>query len=413
MLRTPALVSQMILLASLLVGLPAPALSSPDFFDDSTLTGNIRSYFQSQDFERQADKSAYSLGGKLKLETGSLKGFKAGTAYYGATDFDINRDVSGKPNLFPSSIGTFGEAYLQYNNNATLIRIGRQLVDTPFMNPSDAHIAPVTFLAYSLVNNSLENFKFTAMHITEVKRRQNNGFENTGKFITDRLGLTPDDTDGATVLGVKWEKGNLKVQGWEYYYPDFYNLIYFQGDLKFAEVSGIKPFLSIQAGKQFDIEGSLVGSIDATAFGVKLGAEAGNANMTYAYNYLPENRGNFQNGGFVSPFSYATDALYTNSLDGGLTSKSSAFVGGAHKWMITYDFSETIWSKFSYTFFDLIKSAGGKDSKEINIDLMYKFQGIFKGLSLRNRLAIVVSDRQSENLIENRIQMQYVFGNLL
>lgn len=403
----------MVLLISLLVGLPAPSISAPKIFKDSTLSGNIRSYFQSQDFERQADKSAYSLGGKLKLETGSLKGFKLGTAYYWATDFDINRDVSGKPNLFPSSIGTFGEAYLQYNNNATLVRLGRQLIDTPFMNPADAHITPIAFLGYSLVNNSIENFELTALHITEVKRRQNNGFENTGKFMTDRLGLTTDDTDGATVLGVKWEKDNLTVQGWEYYFPDFYNQVYFQGDMKLAEVSGIKPYLSIQAGKQFDIEGSLVGSIDATAFGVKLGAKAGNANMNYAYNYLPKNRGNFQNGGFVSPFSYATDALYTNSLDGGLTSKSSAFVGGAHKWTIAYDFSKTIWSEFSYTFFDLIKSVGGKDSQEINFDLMYKFQGIFKGLTLRNRLAIVDSDRQSENLIENRLQMQYVFDGLL
>jgi hypothetical protein len=237
--RPPALILQTVLLISLLVGLPAPALSLPKAFENSTLTGNIRSYFQSQDFERQADVSAYSLGGKLKLETGSFRGFKAGAAYYLATDFDINRDVSGKPNLFPSSIGTFGEAYLQYNYNSTLVRLGRQLIDTPFMNPSDAHIAPITFLAYRLINNSLENFEFTAIHVTEVKRRQNNGFENTGKFITDRLGLTTDDTDGATVLGIKWEKENLKIQGWEYYYPDFYNLIYFQGDLKFNEVPSV------------------------------------------------------------------------------------------------------------------------------------------------------------------------------
>jgi len=45
--------------------------------------------------------------------------------------------------------------------------------------------------------------------------------------------------------------------------------------------------------------------------------------------------------------------------------------------------------------------------------VMYKFQGILKGLSLRNRLAFVESDRVAENLIENRLQAQYVFDNLL
>jgi len=96
-----------------------------------------------------------------------------------------------------------------------------------------------------------------------------------------------------------------------------------------------------------------------------------------------------------------------------LTLKDSAFVGGAHKWTANFEFNKTIWSELSYTYFDLVRSVGGKDSREINVDVMYKFQGILKGLSLRNRLAFVESDRVAENLIENRLQAQYVFDNLL
>ncbi len=84
-------------------------------------------------------------------------------------------------------------------------------------------------------------------------------------------------------------------------------------------------------------------------------------------------------------------------------------MGAAHKWTINYQFSNTILSELSYTYFDLVKSAGGKDSREINVDVTYKFQEIFNGLSLRNRLAFVESDRFSENLLENRLQAQYAF----
>lgn len=406
---------QSVLLIILLTGWQVPALSAPAVFEQSTLKGNIRSYFQTRDLDGQADVSVYSLGGKLKFETGSFMGFKAGTAFYMANDFDVNRgELSSQNGLLPvSTLSTFGEAYLQYDNGTTLFRFGRQKINTPFMNPSDAHIVPVTYFGYLLENNSFEHFEFTAIHVTEIKLRQNDLFEDTGQFLTNRLGITPSNTAGTTVFGIGWEKDNLKVEGWEYYLPDLFNLLYIQADIKFPEISGLQPFLSLQAGKQFDVGENLLGNVDATAFGVNLGIKAGPAKLAYAFNYLPKNEGNFRNGGFLSPYTFATDALYTNSLDGGLTLKDSAFVGGAHKWTVNFEVGETIWSELSYTYFDIVKSVGGKDSREIDIDLIYRFQGSLKGLSLRNRLAFVESDRKSENLIENRLQAQYVFDSLL
>jgi hypothetical protein len=402
------------LLTILLANHAGLANATPAFIENSTLTGNIRSYFQTKDFDTQADVSAYTLGGKLKLETGSFKGWEAGTAFYWANDFDINRDDLALQNgLLPSSLSTFGEAYLQYDSGANLARFGRQKIDTPFMNPSDAFIAPVTFFGYSLKNTSFKHFEFSAMHVTEVKVRQVNTFEDTGQFLTKRLGVTPTNTTGTTVFGVQWENDDIKLEGWEYHLPDLFNMVFFQANMDFEEISGMKPFLSIQAGHQFDVGNNLLGNVNASAFGINFGTIMGGTKLAYAFNYLPKNPGNFRNGAFLSPYSFATDALYTNSLDGGLTLKDSAFVGGAHKWTANFEFNETIWSELSYTYFDLIKSVGGKDSREINVDVIYKFQGSLKGLSLRNRLALVESDRVAENLIENRLQAQYVFDNLL
>jgi hypothetical protein len=401
-----------VLIIVFLAGGSVPAFSFPSILEQSSLSGTIRSYFQARKLDLKADESLYSLGAKLKFETGAYKGFKAGAAFYSATDLGINRDDirAQNPLLPPSTLSNFGEAYLQYENPATLLKFGRQKIDTPFMNPSDAHMAPVTYFGYLLENKSFENFELTAIHVTEIKLRQNDSFDNTGKFLTQRLGFTtPVDTTGTTVLGVSWEKDNLKIEGWDYYLPDLFNLIYFQTDFKFAETSGLQPFLSIQIGKQFDVGQNLLGNVNAMAYGLNLGAKAGRAKLAYAFNYLPKNEGNFRNGGLLSPYSFATDALFTNSIDGGLTLKDSAFVGVAHKWTANFEFSEAIWSELSYTYFDLIKSVGGVDSREINIDLIYKFQGAWKGLSLRNRLAFVESGRVAENVIENRLQAQYLF----
>jgi hypothetical protein len=387
------------------------AWAVPEFLSQSTITGNVRSYFQTKDLDTEADISAYSLGGKLQFETGSINGLKAGTTFYMATDLNVNRDDLGSTNgMLPvSTLSTLGEAYLKYNFRKTQFTVGRQKIDTPFMNPSDAFIAPVTYFGYSLENKSFDHFELIALHVTEIKLRQNNSFEDTGPYLTKRLGVTPSNTAGTTAFGVRWENENMKIEGWNYYLSDLFNMVFFQGDIQLPKVSGLKPFLSIQIGKQFDVGNSLLGNVEATAYGVNIGTQIGPAKLAYAFNYLPENRDGFRNGGFLSPYSFATDALYTNSLDGGLTLKSSAFVGAAHKWMVNWQFNNTILSELSYTYFDLIKSVGGKDSREINVDVTYKFQGMFKELSLRNRLAFVESDRFSENLLENRLQAQYAF----
>ena len=142
------------------------AWAVPEFLSQSTITGNVRSYFQTKDLDTEADISAYSLGGKLQFETGSINGLKAGTTFYMATDLNVNRDDLGSTNgMLPvSTLSTLGEAYLKYNFRKTQFTVGRQKIDTPFMNPSDAFIAPVTYFGYSLENKSFDHFELIACY---------------------------------------------------------------------------------------------------------------------------------------------------------------------------------------------------------------------------------------------------------
>lgn len=392
--------------------LPGLSQASPlqEFWNDSVFNGYVRSYFQSRELKTPNDVELYSLGTKLNFETGSLYGLQGGAAFYIANDLGANRDdVKSQNFLLPvSELNTVGQAYLKYSRHQTELTVGRQTVDTPFINPSNAFIVPVTFLGYALSNTSFKSVTFNLMHLDKIKLRQETIFQDTGNFLTQRLGVQRRQTSGTTVAGVTWDNKKHKLQAWNYYLPELFNMVFFQADVALSPVGDLKPFLSLQYGYQFDVGDRLLGTVNAQVFGTNLGVNWQNIKFAYGFNYLPKKSGTFRNGGFLSPYSFATDALYTNSLDGGMTLKDSAFVGLGHKWTINYTPTNFI-MELSYTIYDMIKSVGGRDSNEVNFDIAYLFQGKFKGLSLRNRTAWVVAELKREDLIENRLQLQYIF----
>jgi hypothetical protein len=381
-----------------------------EVWKDSVFNGYIRSYYQTRELKTPNDVEVYSLGTKFNFETGSFYGLQGGTSFFIANDLGANRDdIKSQNFLLPvSELNTFGTAYLKYSRHQTEITLGRQTVDTPFINPSNAFIVPVTYFGYTLSNSSLKSVTFDLMHLEKIKLRQETLFQDTGNFLTDRLGVQREQTNGTTVAGMTWNHKKDKFQVWNYYLPELFNMVYFQADVTLPSVGDLQPFLSFQYGKQFDVGDKLLGTVNAQVFGANLGFGWKDFKLAYAVNYLPKKSGTFRNGGFLSPYSFATDALYTNSLDGGMTLKDSAFIGLGHKWTVNYTPTNFL-IEFSYTIYDMTKSVGGRDSNEVNFDITYSFQDWLKGFSLRNRTAWVVAELEREDLIENRLQLQYVF----
>ena len=381
-----------------------------EVWNDSVFNGYIRSYYQTRELKTPNDVELYSLGTKLNFETGSLYGLQGGAAFYIANDLGANRDdVKSQNFLLPvSELNTVGQAYLKYSRDQTEITVGRQTVDTPFINPSNAFIVPVTFWGYALSDSSLKSVTFDLMYLEKIKLRQETLFQDTGNFLTDRLGVKREQTGGTTAAGITWNHQKNKIQLWNYYLPELFNMVYFQADIELPHLGVFQPFLSVQYGNQFDVGDKLLGTVNAQVFGTNIGFGWKDFKLAYGFNYLPKKSGTFRNGGFLSPYSFATDALYTNSLDGGLTLKDSAFVGLGHKWTANYTPANFI-IELSYTIYDMIKSVGGGDSGEVNFDITYFFEGLLKGVSLRNRTAWVESELEREDLIENRLQLQYVF----
>jgi hypothetical protein len=379
------------------------------------IKGKLRSFFQPRKLDTVQDQTLYQLGTDLKVETGSWNGFKLGSAWFGSTDFGLIREdlQASNPILPVSEISIFAEAYLKYNNFDTEVTAGRQRIETPFMNGADTLLFPVTFLGYSVSNKSIKNVELYAAHVSDVKIRQNNFFEDTDQFISRQLGISNLRTPGTTVVGARWKEDSFKLEGWNYIFHDLYDLFYLEGDMSLPKMGKYQPKLGFQAGHQIDIGDSHLGNVSASLIGANFRVQRESVTSSYAFNYIPSKANQFRNGGFLSPYSFATDAIYTNKLDGGLTVKGSAFVGWAHSWGINYECKESLSLGVNFTLFDLPESLGGHDSNEINLNFLYKFKGTLKGLSVMNRVGIIQSNLASENLIEDRFMIQYDFDMFL
>jgi len=384
-----------------------------DLFENGRIDGIIRNYFQTRSFETQPDAAAVSVGGKLVFDSGSYNGFGARLGFYTTNGFGLAN--GGQPEfngaLAVEGINILGEAYLEFSNLDMMIRAGRQKLSTPFLNPSDAFIIPFMVNGVSISNTHFKNLSLHAMHIVNVRNRQSDEFVNAGEFATKRLGVLSTDTSGTSIFGVDWESNNLKAQVWEYYLFDLFNLFYLQVDYSFpVNENSIEPFMSIQFAREDETGDALLGEVGSTILGGKLGVVRGATILSFSLNYVPKNSNTFRNGGILAPFTFATGPLFTNSQMQGLTTQGTSQIGFVYKANLTHQFTSQFKAKVSHTRFELPSNVGGVDSNETDVDMTYRFGGIFKGLSVRNRFGITSSDRSNENIWENRFQLQYSFS---
>ncbi|MHB1751091.1 MAG: hypothetical protein ACYCR3_13385, partial [Acidithiobacillus sp.] len=129
------------------VSAAAQAETLTDFFKQSKIGGQIRSYYFSRDYGATGpntfNQNAFSLGGILNVQTAPfLGGFGVGVSFYTANALGAN-NLSGAP-TYPhldstlmgpqQSINALGQAYIQYAlPKVLLVRAGDQVINTPWV----------------------------------------------------------------------------------------------------------------------------------------------------------------------------------------------------------------------------------------------------------------------------------------
>lgn len=401
--------------------------SIQQFLEASQVTGNIRSYYFNQFYGGSAlpNKYAYSLGGMLKVQTAPIDGLSAGIAFYTANSLGANDLQSpGYSHLDAllmgekTTLNVLGQAYLQYQDPWLRIKAGNILLKTPWMNPSDAFMIPSTFQAVSVQITPIKNLQLLGIREFRFKNRIQNNYNretllNENPVYPDM----PDHMDGTLAFGAKARWQGLQSTAWFYKFYDLSNLFY--GTLHYSIKGlplGLRPFADFQYAREWADGAQYAGPVNATVFGGMLGLQTPLGQIFAAYNEVPS-RNPFSaggrtlyNGGFISPYTqqYSADPLYTSIMDYGLVSASAA----GHAWKFGFLIHPmcNLRIKYSYSMYYTQPYLSNVDANYL--DVTYTPGGFWKGLSLRNRLAIDHSNPYAGyqgTFIDDRLMLQYSF----
>ncbi len=380
----------------------AQAASLKQAFSEGKFKGQLRIYNNTLALQHAPDKYGTAFGGRLGYETNQehLWGFSLGLGYYTANDLETNKDeaISRAPFTPTVDVDILGEAFARWSGYDTVLTAGRQLVVTPFANPSDAFVIPVTYTGYSAINKSIEGLTLSGYQLLSIKSREAQDFVDVGEFALARYGVAPQQTEGTLIFGASYEINRLKIQAWHYTFSDLYTQPWLEADYA-LEGETYKPYFSTHAGQQKKTQGALLGDQDSTLLGAKVGVKAFGADLSIATETVTKDR-------FLSPYTFFTDALYTNSMITGFGNIDS---GRAWKAMLLYDITSQLWAKLSYSTF---KFNSGTDISEMDFDVRYTFTEDFEGLSALFRLGYRDGDTTPAalpDMIEYRTQLQYLF----
>ena len=154
---------------------------TPAFFRDSLVQFVARTYYLTRDNFDGSRSQAWAGGGWLAFRSGLIGDvFGVHVAAYTSQPIFAPLDEGGTRLLAPpqNSIGVLGQIYGRMQIGDQEIRGGRQLVDTPLINPQDNRMVPNTFEAATVVSlpDKDRNYDYSVGYIWNIKQRDSNDF---------------------------------------------------------------------------------------------------------------------------------------------------------------------------------------------------------------------------------------------
>lgn len=383
--------------------LPAKAVGVRDYLAKSRLSGDLRMYYFSRDFQSAAlpDQAAFSLGGRLGLQTAPLAGVNAGLSFFTANPLGLNGGNAAEVDrsLPGATVNVLGEAYVQYRNPLITLRLGNQLVSTPWMNPSDSRMIPAAFQGIYAAVDPTPNLRLVAMRMFRFKGRTADTFSSTN-LLSDR------NDKGVLSAGVLYRASGVLAQAWYYQFYGFARLFY--GDLlyTFHKDHTVAPFVAAQYTREFGDGANYLGKVNTTVYSVMAGLNIGTLGVAVAVSKIPSHPGAYHDGNVLSPYTghYNTGPIFTNSMMSGMVKKA---VGAAYKLSLSYlALHRQLRLLASYAVYHTLPYAS--NTSETDFDLTW-FPRRLKGLSLRDRVGVERGVERTGTFVYNRFMLQYSF----
>ena len=413
-------------------------------FKTGSVKGHFRYFYMATDNQNKlTDYYANAAGGSLKFETAKFYGFQLGlSGYYtfnlGSSDFSIPDSSTQQFNRFESSLfdieqpsnknnlAKLQEFYIQYQFKKSNIVLGRQLINTPFINTQDGRMMPTGVSGVWLNINDFKKIKFEGGWINRITPR---GTMNFFKPSTS-IGLYPSGvnidgsksnyhnnlkSDGVALIGLHYaiNKG-LKFQFWNMYTSNIFNTEMIQLDwnlrLKdsttfFAAVQGIHQIAIKDGGNADPSKTYFTKGQQSFAFGGKIGWKNKHLEASVNYNRITSN------GRYLIPREWGKDPFFTfmpRERNEGL-GNVNAFVAKLLYNMPQSNFKTSI----SYGYYHLpdvknykLNKYGMPSYTQLNADIRYAFSGMLKGFETQ---LLLVGKMNQGNTYQND---KYVFNRV-
>jgi len=176
---------------------PGDVNSFAEMFTQGDVYGRLRSNAFLWDWDNSnsavQDNDMWGLGGSLVAKTGFYHGFGATVGFYGTTNVRNDNTLTGSTTNFGKAgkdtyhtradgseggIGVFAEAYGEYKNGKTDVKVGRQMIDSIMLASNDTKMVPNTFEAAVIENKDIKDTSLRAGYIMSQKLRDHQTFHS-------------------------------------------------------------------------------------------------------------------------------------------------------------------------------------------------------------------------------------------
>jgi hypothetical protein len=388
-------------------------------FKNGQVHGHFRYYFMFTDNEfKLSNYYANAAGGGLRYETARFYGFQFGiSGFYifniGSSDLSARDSITNQLSRY--EIGLFDiedphnkrdmdrleELYLKYNFRKSNITLGKQLINTPFINLQDGRMRPTGVGGLWFHMNEIKNTEFEGGYLYAISPRSTVRWYNVGESI----GLYPVGVDlngnrsdylhntfskAVAMLGITHRTAPwLRLQLWNMYIHNISHTALAQADatIKINEgassvIGGIQFYMQHASGNGGNPNPELT-YMDPDNKSLIVSTRAGWKNKKWetTLNYTRISN----HGRYLMPREWGRDAFYTF-----LPRERNEGYGDVHAIMakVQYRIPQSGFkSYFGAGYYDMpdvknfrLNKYGVPSYVQLNLDLSYDFKGFLKGL---------------------------------
>ena len=273
-------------------------------FENIQTNGYLRSAYEIHKVKNDKTYKDGAIGGKVHIQTAPLYGISLGSSFYASNALGTsdNRGLVPFRGEVARSYAILGEAYLEVNIGKTLLKIGRQELNTPFAQMDDIGMVPNTFEAYILQNKEIQN---TTLFLGQIQKMSGVDAQVVDQF-TSINGNNNMQTVGIEYEGLK----NLTVSLWYAYLKNAtVNTIYYiETDYQISF-----SYLDFSIGLQYAKE-EYLNQKDASIFGLSTSTTFTNLGLTLAIAYNKSNDNASFSGFGGGPFFANSEYLIIDNI---------------------------------------------------------------------------------------------------